>query len=52
MRYTIKGSPMTTLKMELENIRNYLMIQKYRYSDRIQFIIEADESLMENSLPK
>ena len=52
MRYTIKGSPMTTLKKELENIRNYLTIQKYRYSDRIQFVIEADESLMENSLPK
>lgn len=52
LRYTIKGPAMTDLGTELENIRHYLTIQRYRYGDRIQFVIQAPESLMKFRLPK
>lgn len=52
MRYTIKGTAMTDLKAELEHIRHYLTIQKLRYGDRITFIVQSPEDLMEFRLPK
>ncbi len=52
MRYTIKGPAMTDLGTELENIRHYLTIQKYRYGDRIQFVVQAPQNLMGLRLPK
>ena len=52
MRYTIKGPAMTNLGAELEHIRHYLTIQKLRYGDRITFIVQSPEDLMEFRLPK
>ncbi len=36
-RYTIRGSAFARLKDELWHIKNYMVIQHYRYGDRIRF---------------
>jgi len=40
------GNEMTTVGKELEHLRYYILIQKKRFEDRIQFNIEAEEKLL------
>jgi two-component system sensor histidine kinase YesM len=43
-RYSIsKESDIVTLKQEIENIRNYIRIQQYRFEDRFEFKVYIDE---------
>jgi two-component system, sensor histidine kinase YesM len=46
------GSELTTVQDELEHVKQYLLIQKERYQDKLSFEIHADESLLEISIPK
>lgn len=54
-RYSIstKGD-LVTLEDELKNVRNYFMIQQYRFKNRFELFIEYDEedNLLEYVLPK
>lgn len=52
MYYTINGSDFTSVKDEVINIRNYLMIQGIRYGDRISFDVDIPEQLYAYKLPK
>ncbi|MFB5675636.1 sensor histidine kinase [Paenibacillus terreus] len=40
-----KGKQIISLGDELEHVRHYLIIQKVRYKERFDFVIEADEGL-------
>ena len=53
-RYSIsRKDPVVTLREELNNIKNYMKIQNYRFQDRFALEIELeDESLLENYIPK
>ena len=54
-RYSISGkSDLATLREELENVRNYVLIQQYRFQNRFALNIDggSDESVMEAVLPK
>ena len=43
-RYNIsKESDIVTLKQEIDNIRNYIRIQQYRFEDRFEFKVYIDE---------
>lgn len=46
------GSELTNVRDELEHVKQYLLIQKERYQDKLSFDIHADESLFDISIPK
>lgn len=45
------GREKAPLKEELEMVRSYLDIQKFRYEDRLQYEIEVDDSVMDFRVP-
>jgi two-component system sensor histidine kinase YesM len=47
-----KGMDWITIGEEVERIRSYLTIQKMRYSDILDFKIEVDEDVAENTILK
>lgn len=47
-----KGKDWITIGEELERVRSYLTIQKMRYRDILDFRIEADEDVMQNTILK
>jgi two-component system sensor histidine kinase YesM len=47
-----KGMDWITIGEELERIRSYLIIQKMRYRDILDFKIEAEEDVTENTILK
>ena len=47
-----KGMDWITIGEELERIRSYLTIQQMRYRDILNFRIEADENVLENTILK
>ncbi len=51
-RYNISGEQFSTLNEEIEQIRLYLQIQKFRYEDRFGYAIDMDPSLANTMLPK
>jgi len=52
-RYSLsKGKDIITIQEEIEIVRNYLTIQKYRYGDTITDIYEIDELVVGCKIPK
>ena len=52
-RLSLSGqNDMTTIKNELEHVRQYLTIQKERYQDKLSFEIFHDKSMEEIQIPK
>lgn len=51
-QYVDWGSDFEIIKAELEFVEAYLKLQKYRFGDRLNYRIEADEGCMEYKLPK
>jgi two-component system sensor histidine kinase YesM len=47
-----KGKDWITLKDELEHVKNYLMIQKMRYSDMLDFRLDIQEDIWKFSILK
>jgi two-component system, sensor histidine kinase YesM len=41
-----KGEEMTSISGEVEHVRNYLVIQKMRYKNKLDFIIDVDSSIL------
>lgn len=52
MRSTISGPEIISLSAEIDNVRNYLLIQKFRYADKLVFSIDIPEDLMSLPLPR
>jgi len=51
--YSIKdGKIMATLKEELESVEKYVALQKNRYADDIELLIDADRECLETAFPK
>ncbi len=46
------GSELTTVKDELDHVRQYLFIQKMRYEDKLQYEITCEEGISEIKIPK
>lgn len=46
------GNELTTVENELDHVRQYLIIQKERYGDRLVYTIECDPSLTRVQMPK
>lgn len=52
LRYNLDNiSKSVPLKKELENLKEYIAIQTYRYSERYQYYFDVDESCMEFQMP-
>lgn len=45
------GTSLISLKAELEHVRNYLEIQKFRFTDNLSFDILVDEALKDFAIP-
>jgi two-component system sensor histidine kinase YesM len=43
---------LVTVRQELDNLRNYMIIQKVRYYNRIRLEIQADEDTLDERIPK
>lgn len=52
LRYSIKGGNMAALSTELEYVEKYLLLQKARFNDRLNYTFQADEALLTCSVPK
>ena len=52
MRYSMEPSPLVTVREELENVRNYVTIQKIRFPDRFQMEYQVEEACLEEKLPR
>lgn len=46
------GSELTTVREELDHVRQYLIIQKERYQDKLAYEIISDENLLDITIPK
>lgn len=47
-----RGDDITTLEKELQHIENYVEIEKYRYKNKIECIIDVDRSIYDFKVPK
>lgn len=53
LRYAARAEgAMVSVREELDNLRNYMTIQKVRYYNRIRMDIFADDTLIEQRMPK
>ncbi|MEG2349184.1 MAG: histidine kinase [Hungatella sp.] len=52
LRYSLKGKDKVSLKEEIENVQDYLFIQKFRYEDKLQYHIECHGDLANLTVPK
>src|SRR5690606_12093156 len=44
-RYSVKNLEVVTLAQEIQHIKNYLIIEEYRFQKRVNFNFEIDSSL-------
>lgn len=47
-----KGKEMITVREELEHVKNYLLIQKARYEDKLEYEIRFDKNVLEHTVLK
>lgn len=52
LRYSIKGADEMPLEQEIQNVSNYLFIQKFRFENKLEYSFEVDEKLNNYVLPK
>lgn len=52
MRYSMEPSPLVTVQEELENVRNYVTIQKIRFPNRFQMKYRVEEDCLGETLPR
>ena len=52
LRYSIKGGNLASLKTELSHVEKYLLLQKARFGDRLNYRIDTAPLLMRYLVPK
>lgn len=53
MRYCLdREHDIVPLKKEIENVESYLIIQKFRYGDKLSYSINIDQSVLDFNMPK
>ncbi|CAN7349482.1 sensor histidine kinase [Paenibacillus sp. LjRoot153] len=51
-RFSIKGAPIVSLYEELQHVKDYISIQKFRYGDRFELEARIPEETMNYQIPK
>lgn len=52
LRYSLnKDKTIVTVAEELDNVKNYMEIQKYRYGERINLIVDLSDDVIECKIP-
>lgn len=51
-RYAIKGPELVLIESEMEQVEQYLFLQKYRLADALTYDADIDESILEQLIPK
>ncbi|MBD2867435.1 sensor histidine kinase [Paenibacillus arenilitoris] len=52
-RYVVRDpDDLASLRAELDHLNHYMLIQKQRFSDRLTYVTDVDESVLGCSLPK
>lgn len=51
-RFSIKGAAIVSLYEEIQHVKDYIQIQKYRYEDRIELEYNIPEALLRSQIPK
>lgn len=46
------GSEFTTIREELEHVKQYLLIQKQRYQEKLEYEIDYEEDILDIEIPK
>lgn len=46
------GDDIITLEQELDFVKDYLQIQKYRFGDKINYTINVEDNILKNIIPK
>ncbi|MCA1054935.1 sensor histidine kinase [Rossellomorea aquimaris] len=46
------GNEFTTIENELNHVKQYLIIQKERYGEKLNYTIDADQEILEVKIPK
>ena len=52
MRYSMEPSTLVAVREEVENVRNFVTIQKIRFPDRFQMEYQVEEACLEEKLPR
>lgn len=52
LRASFREEPLATIAEEMELLKNYIYIQKIRYDERAEFILEADDDLLLEPVPR
>lgn len=52
LHYSIKEKDVVELKAEIQNVQDYLFIQKFRYEKRLEYVIEASDAAQKQGIPK
>lgn len=52
LRYSIKEDVFVPLEQEVKYVRDYLLLQKARYDDRLTYDIQVEESTLRLTIPK
>lgn len=53
MRYSLgRGNHLIRVAEEIEQIRNYLRIQKVRYDEKLRYAIDLEDALLDYQIPK
>ena len=47
-----KGRELVTIEEEIEHIKEYLYIQKVRYEEKLEYVIDVDQSILKEYIPK
>ncbi|MBP1966162.1 cache domain-containing sensor histidine kinase [Paenibacillus aceris] len=51
-RFSIKGTPIVSLYEELQHVKDYISIQKFRYGDRFELETRIPEDILGCQIPK
>jgi len=51
-RFSIKGAPIVSLYEELQHVKDYVSIQKFRYGDRFELHMQVPEDALDCQIPK
>lgn len=52
MRYSIKrGNNMVSVREDIKQLKNYLTIQEFRYSDKFTSTLDVDETILDELIP-
>ena len=52
LRYSIKEDVFVFLEQEIKHVKDYLLLQKARYDERLTYDIEVDENALQLMIPK